>query len=43
MTWVGVFEDPAFAERMRSFLESANEQNLDRLALEVSRCGPPGA
>lgn len=43
VTWVGVFEDQAFAERMRAFLESANEQNLDRLALEVSRRMPPGA
>jgi uncharacterized protein YndB with AHSA1/START domain len=35
--WVGVFENPEFAENMRAFLESANEQNLDRLALEVAR------
>ena len=35
VTWVGVFEDKAFAEKMRLFLESANEQNLDRLAREV--------
>ena len=41
VTWVGIFEDPAFAERMRAFLESANEQNLDRLALEVGRSVPP--
>jgi uncharacterized protein YndB with AHSA1/START domain len=42
VTWVGVFEDQAFAERLRAFLESANEQNLDRLALEVGRSVPPG-
>jgi uncharacterized protein YndB with AHSA1/START domain len=35
--WVGVFENREFAENMRAFLESANEQNLDRLALEVAR------
>jgi len=35
VTWVGVFENQEFAERMRSFLEVANEQNLDRLAQEV--------
>jgi len=32
VSWVGVFENEAFAENMRGFLESANEQNLDRLA-----------
>lgn len=37
LTWVGVFENPAFAESMRSFLEGANEQNLNRLVLEVDR------
>ncbi len=37
LTWVGVFENPAFAESMRSFLEGANEQNLNRLVLEVGR------
>lgn len=35
LTWVGVFENQAFAEQARAFLESANEQNLDRLAIEV--------
>ncbi len=35
LTWVGVFENREFAENMRGFLESANEQNLDRLAAEV--------
>ncbi len=37
LTWVGEFENPAFAESMRSFLEGANEQNLNRLVLEVGR------
>ena len=36
LTWEQVFEDPAFAEKMRQFLTGANEQNLDRLAQEVS-------
>lgn len=36
LSWVGVFENHDFAEKMRSFLEAANEQNLDRLAREVS-------
>jgi uncharacterized protein YndB with AHSA1/START domain len=35
ISWVGVFENRAFAENARQFLEAANEQNLDRLALEV--------
>lgn len=35
VTWVGVFEDEAFAEKMRDFLKSANEQNLRRLATVV--------
>ena len=37
--WKGVFANQAFAEQMRSFLEQANEQNLDRLAHEL-RVGP---
>lgn len=37
VTWVGVFENREFAENARQFLETANEQNLDRLMLEV--CG----
>jgi uncharacterized protein YndB with AHSA1/START domain len=37
VSWVGVFENREFAENARQFLEGANEQNLDRLALEVSR------
>lgn len=36
LSWVTVFENREFAETMRGFLESANEQNLDRLAAEVS-------
>lgn len=35
LSWHSVFEDRAFAEGLRQFLENANEQNLDRLALEV--------
>lgn len=36
VSWIGVFENQEFAENMRQFLEAANEQNLNRLALEVS-------
>ncbi|HJW09900.1 MAG TPA: SRPBCC family protein [Holophagaceae bacterium] len=36
VSWVGVFENAEFAEKMRAFLESANEQNLDRLEKEVA-------
>ncbi len=36
VSWVGVLENEEFAEKMRQFLEAANEQNLDRLAREVS-------
>jgi len=43
VSWVGVFENHAFAEQMRQFLESANEQNLDRLALEVTTGTQRGA
>lgn len=35
LIWHAVFEDVAFAERMRGFLENANEQNLDRLTAEL--------
>jgi uncharacterized protein YndB with AHSA1/START domain len=35
VTWLAVFEDHAFAENAREFLETANAQNLDRLTLEV--------
>ena len=37
LSWVGVFENAAFAENARAFLETANEQNLDRLEAEVAR------
>ncbi|MFN8011667.1 MAG: SRPBCC family protein [Holophagaceae bacterium] len=37
LTWVGVFENEEFAASTRSFLEGANEQNLDRLAAELAR------
>ena len=37
VSWVGVFENHEFAESKRPFLEGANEQNLNRLALEVSK------
>ncbi|MFA7332017.1 MAG: SRPBCC domain-containing protein [Candidatus Delongbacteria bacterium] len=35
--WVAEFEDHEFAERLREFLEGANEENLDRLELELRR------
>ncbi len=35
VSWVGVFENREFAEKMRQFLENANEQNLNRLTREV--------
>ena len=31
INWVGEFEDPAVAARIRHIVEPANEQNLDRL------------
>lgn len=40
VSWVGVFENREFAEKMRRFLETANEQNLDRLAREVAGTQP---
>ena len=40
LSWVGVFENQEFAEKMRQFLEAANEQNLDRLVSEVSAGRP---
>ena len=40
LTWEGVFENAEFAERMREFLEKANAQNLDRLALELAATRP---
>jgi uncharacterized protein YndB with AHSA1/START domain len=35
VSWYCVFENAAFAENARQFLETANEQNLERLAMEV--------
>jgi uncharacterized protein YndB with AHSA1/START domain len=35
VSWYCVFENRAFAENARQFLETANEQNQDRLAVEV--------
>ncbi len=35
VSWNTVFENSAFAENARDFLETANEQNLERLAIEV--------
>ncbi|HJU84836.1 MAG TPA: SRPBCC family protein [Holophagaceae bacterium] len=43
VTWVGVFENQEFAENMRQFLETANEQNLDRLEQEVTADSERGA
>lgn len=43
VSWVGVFENRQFAENARQFLEAANEQNLNRLALEVGSAPPGGA
>lgn len=40
VSWQQVFEDAAFAERVRHIVEPANEQNLDRLTAEV--VGPAG-
>lgn len=39
VTWDMRFDDPAEAERLRSFLVAANEQNLDRLAAHLSGNG----
>ncbi|MBK9577005.1 MAG: SRPBCC domain-containing protein [Fibrobacterota bacterium] len=35
--WLAEFENKTFAKSMESFLLSANEQNLDRLAAEVAK------
>lgn len=35
VTWRMVFADPAEAERLRAFLQRANEENLDRLAAHL--------
>ena len=39
VTWDMRFDDPAEAERLRSFLVPANEQNFDRLAAHLSESG----
>ena len=36
INWVGEFEDPAVAARIRHIVEPANEQNLDRLESVLS-------
>lgn len=41
LDWEAEFEDAAFAERLRSFLETANEQNVDRLAAELAAGSHP--
>lgn len=41
VTWDMRFDDPAEAERLRSFLIPANEQNFDRLAAHLSAGGKP--
>lgn len=43
LSWVGVFENRKFAENARQFLKEANEQNINRLALEVSTVPQTGA
>lgn len=43
LSWAGIFENREFAENAREFLETANEQNLDRLALEVGGIAQHGA
>ena len=35
VTWVQIFDDAQFAERVRHIIEPANEQNLDRLTAEL--------
>jgi uncharacterized protein YndB with AHSA1/START domain len=37
VSWSGVFENEKFASGMKQFLVTANEQNLDRLSVEVLR------
>ena len=43
VSWVGVFESREFAEKARRFLETANEQNLNRLTHEVTTRAPQKA
>ena len=37
LQWEQVFDDPSVAQAVRHIVEPANEQNLDRLAAELSR------
>ena len=37
VSWLGVFENPELANRMKPIIVPANEQNLDRLSAEVLR------
>ena len=37
VSWSGVFESPEIANRMKHIIVPANEQNLDRLSVEVLR------
>lgn len=39
LTWRMRFDDPAEGGRVRDFVTSANEQNLDRLAAQLARPG----
>ncbi|HEY3351021.1 MAG TPA: hypothetical protein VGM13_14680 [Thermoanaerobaculia bacterium] len=43
VSWSQVFENRDFAAHARSFLEAANEQNLDHLEREVASALPAGA
>ncbi|MFA6958746.1 MAG: SRPBCC domain-containing protein [Thermoanaerobaculia bacterium] len=43
LTWFMVFENREFAENARQFLEAANEQNLDRLVVELGTGAQAGA
>lgn len=37
VNWTQVFDDPEMAERVRAIVVPANEENLDRLAAELTR------
>ena len=37
VTWEQDFENKVFATKMRDFLETANEQNLDKLTAEIMK------
>jgi len=37
LEWVMAFENKTFAQSMKDFLQTANEQNLDRLQAELAR------